>query len=106
MMGGPAQSTLQKVILIGALIGLSACTDPPGLDSSVDPELEQARFPELVPFELITGPDRPDPEADAEITEQISARASGLQSRAQQLQSQTVIDEATRRRLEGGIATD
>ena len=106
MISGTAHSRLQKTVLIAALAGLSACSDPPGLDNRIDPALEQAKYPDLVPFEQIVAPERPDPEADAEITEQISSRASGLQLRAQQLQSQTIVDEATRRRLEGGIATD
>ena len=85
---------------------LAGCTDPPDLDDRVDPALEQADYPALVPVEQILGPEQPDPEADAETAERLEARATGLQSRARQLQRQSGIDADTRRRLNSDIATD
>ncbi len=107
-----ARFDFSKTLLIAALVSLAACSDPPDLDKSVTPELEQADYPKLVPFDRFVDPPEPDlegdeePLTDAEITEQIEGRAAGLQSRAARLQSEGGIDEETRRRLNSSIVID
>ena len=102
----PAQSVMRTTLFFVSALTLAACADPPDLDDSVDPALEQADYPDLVPIEQILGNTQPDPEADAETADRLEARAAGLQSRARQLQRQDGIDADTRRRLNSSIPTD
>ena len=112
MTARPYRSDCSKALLIATLVSLAACSDPPDLDKSVAPELEQAKYPKLVPFDRFLDPPEPDlegeeePLTDAEITEQIEGRAAGLQSRAARLQNEGGIDEETRRRLNTPIVVD
>lgn len=102
----PALS-VSKSLLIGALVGLlAACADPPELDSRIDPALEQASYPDLVPVDQLLGPNAPDPEADVRTADRLESRAAALQSRARQLQRQEAVDAETRRRLNSDNATD
>ncbi len=107
-----ARSDFSKTLLIAALLSLAGCSDPPDLDKSVTPELEDADYPKLVSFDRFLDPPEPDletdeePLTDAEITEQIEGRAASLQSRAARLQNESGIDEETRRRLNSSIVID
>ncbi|WP_050931575.1 hypothetical protein [Aestuariivita boseongensis] len=106
MIRAPALPLLKTLLLCAVVLAVAACTDPPDLDASVDPALEQADYPQLVPVAQILGPDTPDPEADLQRTERLEARAAGLQARAAGLQRTSGIDEETRRRLNSDIQTD
>ncbi len=102
----PIQSIVSASLLGALLVVLAGCTDPPDLDASIDPALEEADYPDLVPIDDILGPDTDDPVADAGTADRLEARAAGLESRARQLQRQRGIDDDTRRRLNSDIATD
>ncbi len=97
---------LRLAVLLGTFSAISACTNPPDLDDSVDPTLEQANYPALVPVEQILGRSPLDPETDQQTAQRLEGRAASLQSRARRLQQTSGIDEETRRRLNSDIETD
>ena len=97
---------IHAVLVALPLVLLAGCTDPPDLDSSVDPALEAADYPALVPVDQLLGQSAPDPDADTQTADRLNARAAGLQSRARQLQRSDAIDADTRRRLNSDIETD
>ena len=99
---------LLRALCIGmvALVGLSACTDPPDLPGRGNPALDTEPYPTLLPIERILGTQRPDPEDDKETSDALQARVANLQTRASRLQGTSGIDSETRNRLNSGVQAD
>ena len=86
-----------------ALLALAACTQVPELGAVVPPDLRAAEYPQLIPL----GPELSvpqDPGAEAErVSDNLNARVARLKRRAQALNQASVVDGATRTRMEEGV---
>ncbi|MBP0483395.1 hypothetical protein [Sagittula salina] len=71
--------------LIVALAGLSACTQFPELDETATPGVAQAPYPRIVPLDGLLSAPAP-VRATPEVIDEVTARASGLEARAEALQ--------------------
>ncbi len=94
---------MRRNLALALLIALGAagCTQFPELDATLTDEARAAPYPDLVPLDglqaRINGTN-----TDPETVPTIEARITGLKSRASGL-SGTVIDSATRARMEAGV---
>jgi hypothetical protein len=105
----PAARTDKKAVLtvvsggIVALMVLAGCVEVPELDRAVPAWVDDAPYPDLVPI----GPDItqriPPDERASEIGDDLSARRDRLLRLARALNT-PVIDDATRTRMDGGVA--
>ncbi|WP_306113590.1 MULTISPECIES: hypothetical protein [unclassified Roseovarius] len=77
---------------------LSACSDFPELEDTVDSD---ATYPDLVPIESLTAK-TPDARIEPETAPDTQARIDRLKSRAARLQ-RDVIDDETHQRMQDGI---
>lgn len=83
---------------LALIVGLSACSEFPELDETVDSD---AAYPELVPVESLTAR-APDPRLKPETSPELSSRMDRLRARAAGLK-RDVIDEETQARMDAGI---
>ncbi|WP_164661019.1 hypothetical protein [Tropicibacter sp. Alg240-R139] len=78
---------------------LAACTQVPELNEKVSSQLQDAKYPELLPLDQALGPPIA-PEAEArKVTQQLEARRDSLKRRAAALQN-PVVDADDRDRLD------
>ena len=82
-----------------AALALGGCVDVPELDGTIAPELERARYPDLVPLDQALGRRLPPQEESQELKDDLTARVEGLRGRAEALQA-PLIGDADRRRLQ------
>lgn len=78
----------------------SACAQFPELDSTVAPDIENASYPALVPFEQLNIPAMESDDAE----DPLIARTAALKARAARLRG-TVLDTDSRTRLTSGQST-
>ncbi len=64
---------------------LSACTQVPELDNVIEPRLERAAYPDLVPLQQVLAVQKPPGEASRDLEEELNARRARLQSKAREL---------------------
>lgn len=88
---------------IAILALLAACTQVPELQDTVNSDMRNADFPDLVPLDSTLGPAiNPEDEA-SKLQNELVGRREHLRNRASQLQSK-VVDDTTRDRLNSGIS--
>lgn len=80
---------------------LAGCTQFPEVDAAEGARVDEADYPRLLPLDQIL--DAPESLVDATIEEQVEGRVARLKARADWIRNRTVIDKATRRRMETGI---
>ncbi|WP_299154733.1 hypothetical protein [uncultured Tateyamaria sp.] len=90
---------MRATFLILALT-LGACAQFPELDGVISPDVENANFPTLIPFETFEAQAAPVVTNPIDTTKTLEARVASLRARAQSLQSRPIVDAATRRRIE------
>lgn len=86
---------------------LAGCTQFPELDATVDPDLQDAPFPALVPLGPILSRSQELPNIDGSVPDlaaNIDARISRLRARAATLRG-PVISSASRARMRRGVDT-
>lgn len=88
-------------LLFGLSLGLLGCAEFPEVDAALSPDLAQAAYPRLLPFEDILVADAP--RVQASEARDLRARARGLRQRAAGLR-RPVIDRAARQRMARGVA--
>ena len=89
---------LPFLLIPALLVALSACSDFPELEDTVDSD---ATYPALVPIESLTAR-APDPRIEPETAPDTQSRIDRLKSRAARLQGD-VIDNDTHERMQDGI---
>ncbi|QIE47461.1 hypothetical protein G5B38_06380 [Pseudohalocynthiibacter aestuariivivens] len=85
------------------MAALASCSQFPELDAAVSDDIRDAPYPDLVPLDTLdirTGTGRIAPDA----AQTMESRVARLKSRAARLR-RTVIDQDTRARMQGGIAS-
>lgn len=82
-----------------AALALGGCVDVPELEGTIAPDLERARYPDLVPLDAALGRRPPPREESQELEDELSARVEGLRSRADALQA-PLLGDADRQRLQ------
>lgn len=97
----PAGSALRLAPWLLILAGVAGCAQFPELDSALTDRARQAPYPELLPVETLKA--RVDaPRISETAAEDMAARVAGLKARAAALR-RTVIDGATRARMQDGV---
>ncbi|WP_343502642.1 hypothetical protein [Alloyangia pacifica] len=91
-----------RLVLLTFLALTGACTDFPEFDGSQSPGVAGAPWPRLVPLSgLLEG--QPPARTQPEMAADLDTRAEALRRRAAALQQGDVVDEGTRRRMDGGV---
>ncbi len=75
------------------VLALSACTQFPQLDETIEPPAEAADFPELVPLEPILADLAAAPERMAQTEAGLEARAAALRAKAARLRGGMINGE-------------
>ena len=87
-----------NVLCLG--LGLAACADFPEVDAALGQGPQDARYPDLLPFEALLATD--DPRLTDTDDAALRARADALRNRADGLRG-PVIDAGTRDRMQDGV---
>ena len=83
------------------ILGLSACSQFPELDESVDSQARDAPYPDLVRVETLKA-NLPDTRIEPDAADDVESRVERLRARAARLKG-TVIDGQSRERLQAGL---
>ncbi len=89
------------VFLAFVTLSGAGCTRLPPLDETLDPDLRDAPYPQLVPAETLRSR-APSPDLTTEDRTDIDARTATLRARADTLRG-AVIDPDTRARMARGV---
>lgn len=92
-----------KWLVISALL-VSACARFPELDATVNTSAENADFPALIPIDDILAQPNNAAASGENPSADIAARVARLRARAARLRG-SIVDPATRTRMQSGVAT-
>lgn len=84
-------------------LSLTACTQFPELDGTVEPSLEGADFPALLPLEPLLAGAAPVVSDPVETADTLERRIEALRARARALQRRDIVDPATRARMQARL---
>lgn len=82
---------------------LTACTQFPELEGTVAPDVEAADFPALIPLDPLMATTAPVVSDPVQTTQTLQARVAALRARARTLQRRSIVDPATRARLQAAL---
>lgn len=77
-------SQFRHLLYLGAVV-MNGCTQVPELNNTIEPDLQRAKYPELIPLDRALGMAPSPMDASAKLEDQLNARRAALQKKARDL---------------------